>query len=86
MKKISTLGLTILLTLFFIGCGSDSANNNSETTVVTCFTNDVSTNSTWTTVNSGNTITVTTGTELLWKQTTIKQVCIKSGTGNAAIN
>ena len=89
MKKIQKtilLSLTLIVTILFIGCGSGGSNSEDGTTIVFCTTNDASTNTTWTTVNSNNTITVTTGTQLLWKQTTIKQVCVKSGTGSAKVN
>jgi len=53
---------------------------------VTCTTNSATTNTTWSTLNSGETVSVTSNTQLLWKQSTIKQVCLKKGTGNATIN
>ncbi len=87
MTKISILTLSLLITTFFIGCGGGGgSSSNPHTAVVTCGTTDATTNLTWTTVSSGNKVTVAIGTELLWKQTTIKQVCVKSGTGSAEVN
>lgn len=87
MKKILIINLSIILTILFTGCGSggSSENTNSDISIVTCMTNDSVTNTTWSTVSSNQTVTVTVGTELLWKQTDIKQVCVKTGTGSATV-
>lgn len=92
MKKILILSLTLILTTLFIGCGggggSSFGDTNLETAVVTCTANDTASNTAWTIVTSGQTVTVTANTELLWKQTSIKEVCVKvtAPTGSAKVN
>ncbi len=94
MKKILLISFISIITGLFVGCGgggSDAAFEgtiSSSIAIVNCGTSDSTTNTTWTTLQSGDTVSTTTGTELLWKQTTIKQVCVKvtSPTGSAEVN
>ena len=89
MKKSIYISLVLIASTIFVGCGDDASfsNTNQGVAIVDCTTNDSVSNTTWTTVSSGDTITVTVGTELLWKQTNVKQVCVKitTPTGSAEV-
>jgi len=76
----------VIRCLFGVIFVNTTSNDDLSTAVVTCTTNSATTNTTWSTLNSGETVSVTSNTQLLWKQSTIKQVCLKKGTGNATIN
>ena len=84
MKKTVIITIAISLATLFVGCGGGGSDSSFEGTtgtiaVVTCDNNDSAINTTWTDLQSGDTVVAETDTELLWKQTTIKQVCEKIG-------
>ena len=79
-KKLKNILLTIIFTMTLIGCGGGgyiSSEGDTETAIVMCNT----TNPVWTTLSSGDIVSTTANSQLMFDHDSNnnKQVCVVSG-------